>query len=291
MRGFDATNPFHLPLPRAVGDYQIIRTTQVVDFGQIASDTASPIPQLAFFSPIAYNRSISDVRWASACGIASLGTNVNGANSSYMIPMSGLVSLELAAIANPAAITIQVMNPGALQTEAGIVYIGRSHAQYDLAGSSRTWTSLGNEFVQFMSPRLCSAGKLVLRGVKASAYPLDMSEASSFRGLEFPGAGTAAGKFTWDSRDSSPFRPEAFTPLVIYNPNSVALQVLVTMEWRVRFDPGNPAASSHAFRGVTSDATWGRLISTMSNMGHGVMDITEDALEVAGVAAGVAAML
>lgn len=287
----DATHPMHLPLPRAVGNYQVIRTSQVVDLAQIAAATSAPISQFGFFVPIASQSyaSTSDLTWISSCGILSSGGAINSVNGSYLVPMSGLDSLALAATIVPAALTVQIMNPTALSDANGIAYIGRSSAQYDLAGSSRTWTQLGNEFVQFMAPRLCASGKLCLRGVKCSAYPLDMSDLSDFRTIRSSAdASGTDGQFTWSS---DVIKPEGFSPIVFYNPNSIALQILVTIEWRVRFDPGNPAAASHSYHGVASDSTWGKLTSAMTSAGHGVIDIAEDGVEGAAMAAGAAAGL
>ena len=66
-----------------------------------------------------------------------------------------------------------------------------------------------------------------------------------------------------------------FGPIVIYNPNSLSLQVVVTVEWRVRFDPSNPAQAGHVQHPVSSDITWGRALTAMEAMGHGVHDIVE----------------
>jgi hypothetical protein len=278
----------HLPLPRAVGNYQVIRTTQVVDLAQIATTTGTPISKFLFFAPIESQSfgATTDERWISSCGIAGVGASVGGINAAYGIPMDGIDALGLAATLVPSALTVQVMNPGALQSESGIAYIGRSSAQYDLAGSARTWDQLGNQFVQFMAPRLCAAGKLVLRGVKVSSYPLDMSALSSFRPIRgYVNAYGAGGVFNWTS---DVIKPQGFAPIVIYNPNSIALQILVTMEWRVRFDPENPASSSHTYHGTATDAAWAGAVNALSSAGHGVVDIVEDMAEGAATAGGVA---
>jgi hypothetical protein len=260
----------------------------VVDLAQIAAETTNPVPQFMFFCPLESQSfgATTDTRWISACGIASQGTLINGIGSSYGIPMEGLDNLGLAATVVPAAITVQVMNPGALQSEAGIAYIGRSSAQYDLAGSTRSWVQLGQQFVSYMTPRLCSAGKLVLRGVKCSSYPLDMSALSSFRPVRsWVDAFGATGKFNWTS---DVVKPQGFAPIVIYNPDSIALQILVTIEWRVRFDPENPASSSHSYHGTATDAAWAGAVNALSAAGHGVVDIVEDMAEGAATAGGVA---
>lgn len=199
---FNATLPAHLPLPRSVGPYTIVRTTQVV----------SSASTFNFFNFIADDDASVGTRWLAACGLgsAAAGSPINEPGATILRPMVGLDSLYLAAMISPAALTVQVMNPNALQTTSGICYLGRSTAQYELAGTTRTWDNLGNEFVQFMAPRLCSAGKLALRGVTIDSYPLDMTEVSDFRGIRpFSDVGPLP---TW-TRSQEPIRPAAFAQI------------------------------------------------------------------------------
>lgn len=234
-------------------------------------------------------------QWLAMCGMGeAIAGPIQATGATFAYPMVGMDSFEYAATVAPAAVTIQIMNPEALQTTHGIAYIGRSSAQYELGGSLRNWSTLGNEFVQFMAPRLCSAGKLALRGVKVSSYPLDMNELSDFRGVrpyaDAFGVGGGTKTFNWTSQK---IRPAGFAPLVINNPDGIGLQVLVTIEWRVRFDPGNVAAGTHRQYPVATDATWSKVTSAMSSAGHGVVDIAERTAEVgeaAAAAAGIAAM-
>lgn len=269
---FNATLPAHLPLPRSVGPYTIVRTTQIV-----SSSSA-----LVCFAFIASNpgTTAKETQWIAACGVGeSLPGPINAANNTELFPMSGLDTLKESAVISPSALTIQVMNPEPLQTTTGIVYCGRSSAQYELGGSTRTWTNLGNEFVQFMAPRLCSAGKLAIRGVTIDSYPLDMTEIADFRGIQaFLGS-----PFTW-SDDT--VRPAGFAPIVVYNPDFVGLQYLVTMEWRVRFDPSNPAAGTHLYHGTAPDSLWDRATREAAAIGHGALDIAEKTAEVGAVGYG-----
>lgn len=259
----DATLPNHLPLPRSVGPYTIVRTTQILN-----SNAAT-----IFFNFLASEAGPGafDVRWLAACGVelAAAGP-INAPTAAGLIPMVGMDPLLEACTVSPAALTVQIMNPNPLQSTQGIAYIGRSSAQYELENSTRTWDQLGQEFVQFMAPRLCSAGKLALRGVVVNSYPLDMSEVSEFRGIRpFSDIGTP---FDWTSQN---VKPSGFAPIVCYNPNNIALQYLVTMEWRVRFDPSNPAAGSHAFHGTAPDSLWDAVTRDAVMAGHGVEDIAE----------------
>lgn len=219
-------------------------------------------------------------RWGAACGIVGVGSGalaINSTNGASVIQMAGMSSLGDAAMVTPAALTVQVMNPNALLGTSGIVYVGRSHAQLELGGSSRTWDDAGQQFVSFMSPRLCSAGKLAMRGVKVSSYPLDMSELANFTGVNPYGTTPLKASYTWANNDL--LRPAGLAPIVVYNPDAVQLDFLITIEWRVRFDIGNPAASAHRYQGVTSDAVWDAATRASAALGHGVVDIVEDVAE------------
>lgn len=272
---FNATLPPHLPLPRSVGPYTIIRTTQVVQ-------TSAELSFFAFIASEAPDATVSP-QWLAACGVSDeIMGPVNDPGATRLHPMVGLDALLTSAVVSPAALTVQIMNPSALLNTSGIAYLGRSSAQYELRNSSRTWNDLGNEFVQFMAPRLCSAGKLALRGVTIDSYPLDMSEISNFRSIR--PFGTIGPTLQWISDD---VRPAGFAPIVCFNPNNIGLQFLVTMEWRVRFDPSNPAAGSHSYHGTAPDSLWDTVTRRAAAMGHGAEDIAEKVAEVGAVGSGI----
>merc|ERR1711964_554575 len=126
----------------------------------------------------------------------------------------------------PAAFSVQIMNPNALQTTSGIVYAGRSRQMVGLANKTDTWTQLANELVSYSNPRLMSAGKLALRGVQIDAVPFDMNAMSDFE-TRFA---SLAGPYT--NSDES-FRFDAMAPIYVYNPEAIVLQYLVCCEWRV----------------------------------------------------------
>jgi hypothetical protein len=114
-----------------------------------------------------------------------------------------------------------------------------------------------------------SGGKLALKGVTCSSYPLDMTEYSSFLPLVTTGAAV-----TWNDTFGG---PAAMAPIVFVQNTAPAatLDFLVTIEWRVRFDVGNPACASHTYHPPTSDSDYSRVIHAMQAMGHGVEDIEE----------------
>ena len=118
----------------------------------------------------------------------------------------------------PAAFSVQLMNPGALQTTSGVVYEGRFKTipEFDL-GTGLAAQQFGENFVAYNNP------------------------------------------------------------LCIYQPNvgSLELQLLVTCEWRVRFDPTNPAQATHTMHKPSTDQQWHQAVSTAMSTGNGVKDIVE----------------
>jgi len=173
----------------------------------------------------------------------------------------------------PAAFTIQVMNPAALATTgaSGIAYIGKLKTLPKLANSQRTYDGFSDEFVSYNYPRLCSGGKLALRGVVCSCVPYNMSDLADFQPMFTYGTG---GNFTWDgSGGLSGLEHCGFAPIVISKDAGMNLEVLVTVEWRVRFDPSNPAQASHKLYKPSSDAQWAKHLAEETL--RGTEDIAE----------------
>jgi len=264
-KGLDAFDSCHVPLPRAIGDYSVVRTTQIL----------SGTEALRLFGPVTYN-STSDPggdKWSSIACISSVapGTAINAANNAKneVFDVLGDSSWDHVRM-TPAAFSVQIMNPEALQTTSGIVYVGRAKQQLNIGGSTRTWTDLANELVSYSNPRLCAAGKLALRGVQTDAVPYDMQSISDFRQL----VDQSNGNFTLDTQI---FAHDGFAPIFVYNPNGIDLQFLVCCEWRVRFDPANPAYATHTYHRPSTMGYWDRLQQFASSLGPGVLDIAEKA--------------
>ena len=276
----NAMMPAHLGLPRAVGAYTIVRTTHIIN----ATEAVMVFGTYCFEGMADPHTGLSPWSTVTATGqsAGSLGAPINTGTASlqpYCWASSALGSTGFdGATMVPSAFSVQVMNPNALQTTSGIIYIGRMKTQPALRDSAITWQTFADNFVSYNSPRLCSAGKLALRGVQVDAIPYNFNVLSSFsqrsRDVVGPiqqfhwdgiGAGSAAGMLS----------NRGFAPIVVYNPNGVSLQYLVTTEWRVRFDPTNPAQASHRHHPVTSDSLWDRVVGAMESAGHGVSDIAE----------------
>jgi hypothetical protein len=221
-------------------------------------------------------------RWTNIVGVASSGDGtqqVNGNDYFYhtecpVQPESDTDSLllaeQLGGAVVPSAFSVQVMNPEALQTTNGVVSATVSHTPVNWGGSNQTWGSSMARMMGYMRPRLLSAGKLALRGVQLDAYPLDMNKLSEFTPI-FQTSGHIRSQSYWGSN----LNPCGFSPIAIYNPNEVKLQLLITVEWRTRFTVGNPAVAAHVQHKATPDSVWDGMIKRAVAMGNGVKDIVE----------------
>lgn len=129
-----------------------------------------------------------------------------------------------------------------------------------------------DNFISYNNPRICSAAKLAMRGVQISGVPYDMSEMSEF----MQRTTVTTGSFTWDGTSGlGSMDAKGFAPIVVYNPSGIGLQYLVTIEWRVRFDPSNPAQASHVTHPTTSDSFFTKCVHGMMALGNGAEDIVE----------------
>ena len=258
----DALHDSHLPLPRAIGGYSVVRTT----------DSIQTDSKCCLFGAFKHQ----DGNWSNILGVAAVNSalSMGAANNTFIFQAPGVTNSTLGTASTlvPAAVTVQIMNPEALQTTTGIVMSGIMNQVPRLSGDTvsggvtRTWDAFANEFVSFNKPRLMSAGKLALRGVQASTIPMNMSSLSEFTNLTEASNNTGSWTF---------FDCEGMAPLVVSNPSGISLSYLVTVEWRLRFDISNPAASTHVTRPPASDHTWGSLIKQMQAFGHGVKDIAD----------------
>lgn len=281
--------PMHLPLPRAVGPYTSIRVTK--RFTSTARDVVFGTFRVAETSTAGSGEKIGHV-WTNVIAVE----DVNGANpingnlngKLHSLPwaneQAALGSSALTAV--PSAYTVQIMNPEALNTTTGIVYGGVMNTQAKILDRTQTWDSYLENFVAFQAPRMMSAGKLALRGVKASSYPLSMSQLSEFTEVRpysdvvvTMGSGTGT------------VEPTGFAPILLSNPQGIGLEYLVTVEWRVRFDLTNPASAGHTHYPVASDVTWDSMMRKAVSMGHGFVDIADTVANAGAAAARVAALL
>lgn len=256
--GLNARHPVHVGLPRPVGPYTVIRTTRTF------STNAAAVMVGCF-------RTGAD--WRNVCAIEDKlrATPINAANGTKQWNMpfaTNGVAFEWC----PAALTVQLMNSNPLQTTEGVVLATRVNQQCDFSDSTETWDQTFGNIMNFFPPRLCSAGKLALRGVECDAYPLNMSDFSNFSPARI---GVGDNDFTWSG---DVMTPAGLSPIVVYQPgaSTVELTYVVTIEWRVRFDPLNPASGSHSHHDSTPDSWWNAAIKSASEQAHGIKDIVEN---------------
>lgn len=275
----NAMHPSHLALPRAVGGYSVIRTTDIHTISE-------PFALFGLFK--GPRTQFTETCWGTATGVVPGAPGPLPATTGYDKPIRDednavfLLSTPLRSPALdgttmvPAAITVQIMNGNALQTTSGITYIGRSKTVLDLMGDTRTWQEVADGLINYSAPRLCSAGKLALRGVQVDGVPNNMSVLSDFvPRANFPGTGNRQ-TGTW-STSSGGIQTDfaGFGPIFVVNPGLVELQVIVTVEWRMRFDPLNPAYAGHVVHAPSSESTWSKVISSAESLGNGVRDIAD----------------
>lgn len=264
-----------MPLPRSVGPYTTVRATRRVQVSTHCNvigtcQTQGGSAEAKHWSEIIM---LSDVT-------ASNPINATNNVQSTTIDLGGLGD---AATLVPSALSVQIMCPTALQSASGIIYAGVMDTQAAIAGRTDTWDAWMNKFVQFQNPRLLAASKLALRGVQVNSYPLNMTEVSKFTPLNKHSDATytlAAGAD----------EPSGWAPIVIYNPQGANLELLITVEYRVRFDLDHPASASHTHHPVTPDAVWDRMVRSAVALGNGVMDIA-DVVANTGMAVGRAALV
>jgi len=268
---WDAFHPRHLALPRAVAPYTVIRTTA------IWNPTTDVARRFVLFGPMmsAGTLAVDGRRWTNSMALGSnkvLTTLKNDTDAFFRYTFTSMHSSSWsAASVTPAAFSIQILNPEALAASVGMCYVGRCHNKVHVAAGdlSTDIDSLANELVSYSEPRMCSAGKLALRGVQIDAVPNNMSELALFTTLErqSPDPTTLASNYT--------MHHEGFNPIFLYNPNAVDLQVLVCCEWRVRFDPSNPAYSACSSHRPSTDIDWFRHLEAAVKVGHGVVDLAD----------------
>lgn len=281
MRWMDANDPMHLALPRAIGPYSVTRSTDM-----IPSNSGLMVFGTFMQKSTGYWTNIS------AIGSVSGGDPINNTVNTRVFATPGIdrKTLGYGSQLVPSAITVQIMNPEALNTTTGTVYAGVMNQVPQLGNDALSWADFARNFVSYNKPRLVAAGKLCLSGVKASGIPMNMSALSHFTPIQ----GYENGNFTWNMVPPTGTLVNeldadfcGFAPIVVYNPNELKLQYLVTTEYRLRFDISNPASSTHSHHRPGSVDTWSGVVKTMCSLGDGVRDIA-DVVASTGRAAGAA---
>jgi hypothetical protein len=293
----NATNAAHLSLPINTGPYTVMRTTTIVKssdsfmgFGFFrgaydeATITVSGVPS----PPVGISERASE-GWAPfvAFGAPSLTTSPSVSTNFYGCPQ--LATLGEGATLTPAAMTVQIMNGKSLQLADGIFYLGRSRTQLRLQDSATDWQTIGQDFVSYQAPRLCSGGKLALRGIKVDSMPFNIQELMDFDRIIGPPLTDAAysdNTLAWSSiskaaadgtrAENRRVAMKGFSPTCVYNPEERELQYIVTCEWRVRFSYTHAASSTHTHHAAADTKVWDSVSQIMASAGHGAVDIAQN---------------
>lgn len=269
----------HVSLPRAVGSYTVTKTTTPVTsrgklmlFGCMTGVRENYDTGYGWLDAICAEP-LGDGNYAINADASS--TQGTVLHKNRMLAAGGYDHARMV----PSAVSVQITCPAPISGAVGAVTIGRAKNVLKLCGNTRKWVTLADELTGLCSPRVCSASKLAFRGVKVDAIPYNMNVLSDF---EPRGIIKSNGPFTWDLGTSATVPKfdgdfAGFSPIFVHNPNQAELNVLVTIEWRVRFDPSNPACAGHSYHPVTTDHEWNNLIRNMeTRQGTGVLDISSD---------------
>lgn len=331
LSALDAFHPSHLPLPRAVAPYSVVRTTSQMRMQ--APPAGSPTPGSLYlvgsysieeFAQLESNITpgggtpLRNFResWASAYAIGWEEGSTNIANGELceaklfshsamgpsqvtgnpgQNPMVNLQGAFQSCTVVPAAVSIQITNPEPIQTTSGQMYACRLNTQFDWRrpGINKI-VDFANAVISYNCPRILPAAKLAFRGVKADCVPYNMAALASFLPLaayakELNNAGTINDILYGPNS----VKNYGFAPIFVYLPQPgageepLSLQCLVCTEWRLRFDPLNPAQAAHTLHPTSSDSLWAKVQHAMSAQGHGIMDIVEQVANWGTRAAGV----
>jgi hypothetical protein len=210
-----------------------------------------------------------------------------GASSALVFPQVGFEG----ATVTPAALSVQITNAQSVQGTNGLLYACRLNTQFTWdRGSATSVSEFADAVIAYNSPRVMPAAKLAFRGVKIDAVPYNMSQLADFKPVLSYYEKDDTGADLYFAPVS--LKSTGFAPIFLYIPGSsspdpLSLQLLVATEWRLRFDPLNPAQAAHVSHPAVADSIWDRLQSAMRSQGHGVFDIVEQVANWGARAAGV----
>lgn len=264
-RAFDAFDPTHMPMPRAVAPYSVWRSTM----------NRQTTAQVVIVCPSIITTSSGSEAWSSIIAYESAGpaSVPSGVVATRFVPMPSVQTLESNVSLAPNACSVQIMNGEAVQTTTGVVYGGTSTAQLTLKNEATlTWTDIAENFVSYMSPRVMSAAKLAFRGVQVDSIPMNNVKLGDFMPLE-KAAQALPYNGPWDN--TNPLEPSGCSPIVVYNPQGLDLTYLICVEWKCRFGLANPASGSHQHHKPTTVAKMAGIVKGMTGRGHGMRDLPE----------------
>lgn len=296
--GFSALSPLHMPLPRAVGDYTVVRLTKRVT-------TAA---YLNIIGPHWLENGTQPDRWTNvimssgpigtSTSLASQFFNTSG-TSHFVLPTDGTFGNGVTWC--PSAISVQVVCPQGFSSASGAVYASVLKTQIAdnfIGTDATTYAGIVNSVIAYQNPRNIPATKLTLRGITANSVPLNMSRVSEF-------TTTNQNRSDADQQTYGSLQVAGWAPIVIINTGGISatdaednitpanpteLEILITTEWRVRFPVTSVASASHRHYPVVSDSVWDKACTAASALGHGIRDISDTVAEFGGAVAGASAL-
>lgn len=248
-----------LGLIQPTAPYSFLTVTKVISsdarvivFGTFATETSTGTA----WCPVI---SLSDVNHTAA---------INATGNTFLYKFSNFDGLGAASEYIPAALTVKVTNPNALQVTSGTVQLTRVQGNTSYGGSTTVWDTAAEALLSNCKPRIVSAAELAMKPLYGHGIPNDFTEMARFDRL-IPSTDTSlANPYTWSTQA---FHPAGFTPLLVYNniitsgtttPSPLTYEV--TAKWRVRVTPDNPFSSTHVYQPVTSPSVWQSVVAQTS---------------------------
>ncbi len=274
--GLNAFHAYHVALPRAVAPYAVVRVIHNFTITGQAAD------QLWVFNPGIFIRPttkqgdvISSIVGYKEENLA-LGAQANGIDLLQSASIRTAFGDE-AVEAVPAAMTVRITCPTALQTATGQWFLGK----YPINADPRdfdTYQELYDGFISYAKPRPLTSPRLAMKGVQVSATPRDMSAMADFLHSSVPASSAEVITLA-----TYPYTDEhgwwgGLSPIIFgggAGSTGTTLVAQVCLEFRYRFSLMNPASSTHTHHPPTTDSVWHEMVKEGYKMGSGVVDIVE----------------
>lgn len=276
-----AHNSKALGLMQPTSPYTILRHTAIFStnanvllFGTWAIETSTG----TVWCPIV---AVSDV---------NSGNPINGAGNTTLHKFANFDGLGTGAEIVPAAFTVRIINPNALQVTSGVLTASRLQGGGNYGNSSATWSSAATTSFGNCAPLIMSGSQLAMSPVQCHALPADFTEMARFdRFILSTDAVSLPNPYTWTSQA---LHPAGFAPILVRNeivPSGSttysSLTYEVTVKWRVRVSPENPFSSTHTYQPVSSATTWQDAVATATTIASGFETAAAIAARIRGAAA------
>jgi hypothetical protein len=256
----DARQPGNPPLPRAVGPYTTVPVTK--HFYSSAKEL--------LVGPLYISEASEPEDWGNAIALASVDSAVavGGANNTSVFTSDAIGTTGWNdAMIVPASVTVVVSNSAALLNTAGDVFVGRTTQQINWGAGTLPWADKMAGVTAYSAMHPVSAADLNQHPKQVDLLPLDMNAYSAFRPIR--NYFTGGTNTTWGAN----MRFAAFSPAFIHNPTQVTLTVSVTIQYRVRFDPSNPAYGGGTLHLAAPPGYWDRLLAYAQQAGTMAHDV------------------